>query len=110
MSRRVQIQKILSKGLDLKDYGINNFGLCRKKALLALDELKNHKIAILGGDVCFKVNHKIELSYDNWHIEKDESETYDEFYKRSVEISRAYIQNYKNTSKHCEILFVLVAD
>ncbi len=102
------IKEVLSCGIPLLDFGINNWALNRSQSLLALVELKKRKISILGGDVYEIVNNMPESNNDNWYCNRHDNEALEDFVDRSINDASDYISSYVNPSGR-KTLFVLVA-
>ena len=64
-SWREDAQQILSQGLPLHQWGINNWALSKQQAMSAIDELEGIGIPILGGDVFRIANSVPAATYDN---------------------------------------------
>ena len=105
----VSVEKILSKGLSLQNFGINNWGLAKEKALIAINELRNLSIPVLGGDVMRLENGEWTHTYDNWYCDKLPNESKERFVIRSTQAADEYVNNY-DVSSDSEILFVIVAE
>jgi hypothetical protein len=56
-----------------------------------LEILDRAGVAVLGGDVYRRENFGFEPTYENWHAEKDRSESAEEFAKRSRIVAREFI-------------------
>ena len=90
-----EYQEIVDQGgQSLEDAGVTGHGLERSAALKAISVLSHHKIPILGGDVFRLSNGKLELTYDNWHIDKKDDEATKSYAIRSAQISENYVRNY----------------
>lgn len=82
------------KGYALSELGLREVGLEREIALEAIGLLQNASRSILGGDVYFKRNDKIESAYADWHSDPKPNENRDEFVRRSCEEARHYIKHF----------------
>jgi hypothetical protein len=103
------VDKILQRGIFLRDLGIKNWALSKDDALKALSELMIAKIPVIGCDVCEFENGIIQLNYDNWYCEPKKDELKSDFASRTIEMASSYIENYKsNTPK--SIFFILVPE
>ncbi|MGI8544186.1 MAG: Imm40 family immunity protein [Aridibacter sp.] len=105
----VNVEKILSEGLSLQNFGINNWGLTKEKALIAINELRNFGIPVLGGDVMKLENGEWIHTYDNWYCDKLPNESKEQFMVRSTQAANEYVNNY-NINPDSETLFVIVAE
>lgn len=115
-------KKILSEFFQGKGYDLRRFqgtpdndiviskALNKENALNLLDLCFELFIPVLGGDVlCLKDNGSLDYTYDNWCIDRLQAETYYQFLKRSIDISKDYINNYRHPSlKESSILFNIV--
>jgi hypothetical protein len=89
-----RVNEILKSGRSLANLGVRNFALSRAGSLIALSLFQAAGIAVLGGDVYLLDSNSIEATYDNWHCDQGSSESDEEFLKRSITISKDYIQSY----------------
>jgi hypothetical protein len=103
------VDEILRVGRTLEDIGVVNWGLTRSQALEALVQLKDQRIAILGGDVYESSSEVILPTCDNWYCDRIEGESKGSFVDRSFEKARAYIASYEPDSGRT-VLFALVPD
>ena len=101
------VDLILSKGLSLKEIGINNWALTKDQALKAIDHLALEDISILGGDVLRVDDGIIEHTLDNWHCDHLAGEEIKAFVQRSLLKARDYITNYKIHTGE-DVLFSIV--
>ena len=85
---------ILSRGIPLKEFGINNWAFDREGALLILRELKAKRIPILGGDIHEKRGSTIELCLDNWYCDREPNESINSYIDRSILVAHDYINSY----------------
>ncbi len=99
-----QIDKILRVGRPLNDLGVRNYALSQTESLVALSQLVEKGVAVLGGDVYSFIDDSIKETYDSWHCDQDKSESDEEFLKRSIATSQNYILSYSNSNT----LFALV--
>lgn len=102
-----EIEEVLSKGIPLNDFGINNWGFTKEKCLLSINKLSELSIPVLGGDVLKLDNGEWTHTYDNWHCDKSSDESDEDFVIRSNQVANEYISKYP-INKNTEILFVLV--
>jgi hypothetical protein len=97
-----------SKGISLRSLGVAETALRREDAILATSLLRRASIPILGGDVYFKKDTRIESAYANWHSDPMTNEDDDSFVTRSCLESKNYIENFPSTED--TPIFVLVID
>src|SRR5690606_23012544 len=109
-----KIDAILSIGIYLGPFYINNWALNKSQALNALEKLKVMNVPVLGGDVLeYKgdilkyENEGFVHNYDNWYCDTLPKETLDNYVNRSIQEARGYIFNYVVCSS---VYFVLVPD
>jgi Immunity protein 40 len=88
------VAAILSRGLDLEDFGSANWGLRRTDALAALTMLHKLRVPLLGGDVWEIKDGRPFHTRDTWYYERKEHESFESFLNQSVERARTYIENY----------------
>ena len=102
-----EIDKILKVGVNLEQFGVNNWAFNQSQAIEILEKLHHLNIAILGGDVYYSIEGIFQPNYDNWYCEKFEYETDKEFTSRSINKAIDYIKNYKIKDSE-NTFFVLV--
>jgi hypothetical protein len=102
------IDSVLKVGQPLADIGVNNWGLTKEDALIALNEFLKVGIAVLGGDVYIMSGRNIEPSYNNWYCSREKDESNIDFIKRSILKAENYISNYTDTKNNT--LFALVPE
>ena len=100
-------QSVLSRGIPLKESGINNWAFDKEDALQVLCDLKSKGVPVFGGDVYEKKGTKIELGFDNWYCERNEHEDQSDFVERSILRAKSYITSYK-PAVESNILFSFV--
>lgn len=100
------IDNILSIGVFLGEYNINNWALDKDRAIKALNSLAAGGISVLGGDVICNTDGDYHHNDDNWYCEKKPSESNEDFLTRSIEYAKEYIVKYP---KH-DVLFVIVPE
>lgn len=102
-------EDILSEGLPLQPFGVNNWGLTKENCLKAINKLRELSIPILGGDVMKLENKQWVYTYDNWYCDKLPNESNENFASRSNQLASDYVKNY-SSQKDIKILFVLVPE
>lgn len=107
MVRKHKVEQILSCGISLHEFGVNNWALNKKQSLQALKEFKEANVPLLGGDVYEVIDSVPESNYDNWFCDQDDNESLQEFVSRSIKYAKDFIINYEKLSDK-EIFFVLV--
>lgn len=87
-----------------------NKALNKEDALKVLDLYDELFIPVLGGDVLYlKDNGSLDYTYDNWCIDRLQTDTYFQFLKKSIDVSKDYINNYHHPFlKEHSVLFVIV--
>lgn len=101
-----EIDLILRVGRILTDIGVNNWGLRREVALMALDSLLSKNVAVLGGDVYIAAAGSVKPTYDNWYCNRISSESDEEFVQRSIAKAKEYVLGYP--AKQEAVLFSIV--
>ena len=99
-----QVDAILAAGRSLDGAGVRNWALAREDALLALKQLQQIGVAVLGGDVYAVSGNAVVLSYDNWHCDQGAGESAADFLNRSIDSARNYISSYGSA----DALFAMV--
>jgi hypothetical protein len=94
-------------GRDLRGIGINEVALLRKDALEAIQALKGHQIAVLGGDVYHEKDGKMRPTHYNWSCEKQKVENPVQFSDRSQRVALGFIKDY-NLYPEAHTFYVLV--
>lgn len=94
-----------AKGTPLTALMINEIGLQRADALLAVELIRAMHKPILGGDVYRQTNDQIDPTYANWSIDAGPSHSVDA--QHSWDATRNYIERYSNP-KNETLLFVFV--
>lgn len=88
----------------LESLGVHEFAWDYKNVFSAIEIMKNKRIPIVGGDVCYMNNGNIEYTYDTWTIDYTNN-------KSSYEQSIDFINDYISVTRNDKIyLFVLVFD
>ena len=95
------------KGVSLSDIGLQERALTRSDALGVIPLLKEGVSPILGGDVYFRIESKIEVAYANWYSNKKVGENSEDFFVRSLAEAAKYIENFPHRADR-EPLFSLV--
>ena len=83
-----------TKGIPLRELGIQDIALEREDALLAVQFLRKASIPILGGDVYLKRGAKIELAYADWHSDPHRGEDLDRYFERSWAGTENYLRSF----------------
>jgi hypothetical protein len=96
-----------SKGIPLAMLGVRDIALRRNDALQAVECLRAAEIPILGGDVYFQRNGRIEAAYANWHADPKREEDWNAYLRRSWSSTEDYIRGFPD-NKDIEPLFSLV--
>ncbi|HEY0425775.1 MAG TPA: Imm40 family immunity protein [Rhodopila sp.] len=103
------VESILSRGIDMEEFGSANWALCPEDALEALSKLHELGIPVLGGDVWEKRDGHPSLTLDNWFSRPKTDEPFAGFLERSIAEARNYIRSYR-PSGNVEYLFEIVVD
>ena len=112
MDKLDRADEIMSRnGISLIEEGLGAWGHDKINSLIAIAELYNLKVPILGGDVCI-MDDKGEsyLTYDNWYCDRNIDESNDDYAQRSCLAAESYIRKYHVEDKQGNILFILVLD
>lgn len=89
-----QVDAILAAGRSLDGAEVRNWALAREDALLALEQLREIGVVVLGGDVYVVSGDAVVPSYDNWHCDQGDGESAADFLNRSIDSARNYISSY----------------
>ena len=106
MSMKIR-EKIKKASIKLESHGLNDLAWVKDDAIDLLDSILNDDIGVLGGDVYQIRAENIHPLYDNWHCEKEDSETTHEYFLRSKLEALKYIKNYPVNDNE-QIVFVIV--
>lgn len=104
-----KMKSILSCGISLHDFGVNNWALTKAQALVVFNKLEQENRSVLGGDVFQIVNGMPESNYDNWYCDRLEGEDSNSYSSRSISIACQYVYQYQHPNGK-EALFVLVVE
>jgi hypothetical protein len=103
------VEAILSRGIDVEEFGSANWALHRVDALVALSELLELGVPVLGGDVWKIIDGRPFHNLDNWFCQRSVDEPFQSFLGRSVELAKNYIVNYGSGGSDTH-LFEIVVD
>jgi hypothetical protein len=92
-----EVDSVLSMGISMDSLGVKNWALTRGQALEAIHHLSSIHIAILGGDVVTEERNCLAPTYDNWYCNRVSEESDDDYVRRSAEVARRYVQDYRET-------------
>lgn len=98
---------LATRGFSLKRLGLVEIALRREDALRAIHTLRELKVSVLGGDVYLEHQGKIEPTFDNWYVDRKESEPHEAFVMRSCVKAESYVVSFPECSGK-QLLFVLV--
>lgn len=104
-----QYQQVLrARGISLEAFGVSDIALERADAISALEFLREASVPVLGGDVYFQREGRIELAYANWHCDPIADEPPGDYLSRSFVAAEHYINRFP---EHAGVmpLFALVA-
>jgi len=110
MSQLDEYSELLNeKGVPLLALGLDDVALDRYAALQAVDLLRASSRSILGGDVFFEKEGKLEVAYANWHTDKDVAGASADHVNRSCDESRNYIESFPNRSGATPLFVIVVS-
>jgi hypothetical protein len=101
-------KNLLDFGIPLNEHGINEIAWRYENVFDVIDILIQNKYSILGGDVYIIKGNEIESTYDNWYIEKSETDNQEAYLIKSRDKAISYIKNYNSNNNNPSIVFVLV--
>lgn len=99
------VESILRHGVPVDEFENSIRGFKKSDALFILEELFNINVPVAGGDVYVAKNGRFIMNNDNWYCEPSFLEDVHSYAKRSIEISKSYINNYNSGGEH---IFVIV--
>jgi hypothetical protein len=101
-------QLLEARGVSLQSFGVRDIALRREDAALALKYLREASVPVLGGDVYFQRDSRLELAYANWHCDANAGEPPGDYLSRSVVAAEQYIRRFPD---HPDVtpLFAIVA-
>ncbi len=82
--------------ISLSALGIDEFGWLQIYDHKIFNCLLSQEQAIIGGDVYYEYNGKLESAYANWHCEPNLGESKIDFVRRSVEYAGQYLERIKH--------------
>ena len=85
---------IRAHGISLESIGLQSRALTREESLTAIDFLQQVGIPILGGDVYYVEHGAIQPAYANWHVDRGEHESDQDFASRSWQFARQYLRDF----------------
>jgi hypothetical protein len=96
--------ELVDKGFSLYQYGISNLGFRYPTIIDVINEAMQKGKVILGGDIFFLANNKLDSKGDNWYYNKvgvnDSRESCSKAFK--------YLNNYPLENSDCIITLVVV--
>jgi hypothetical protein len=99
---------VSSKGYSLESsLGVSEYALTLTDAVSAVHLAIACCIPILGGDVYYRLSGQIKPAYANWHVERREGETAEEYINRSGKETELYIASLPKLADQ-EYLIVIV--
>ena len=106
MDKYIELMK--TRGVYLKPYtdGIET-AFYAKDVFYVIDCLDYEKYIILGGDILIMNNDEVKYTYDNWFYNGDKSLTIDCIQKKSIEITKYYLEKY-NLEENNLVVFVVI--
>ena len=105
--RSLLVPDLAARAQSLADIGLREAGWQRTDALAVLERLQGSAVAVLGGDVLRVEGNRPQHTYDNWHVEPVEGESFATYAARSQAGAAEYITRYPE--KDGRYLYVLVA-
>ena len=99
--------ELFKKKIDLDSFGINEYAWNPEDIMMVLKELENRKIGVLGGDVYNSAENIIEMTFDSWYINDDNSTDY---YNKSIKKAYEYISEYEKRNNGRFIYSLVVQD
>jgi hypothetical protein len=108
MSESTEYQALLnSRGVSLERLGSRGYALERSDALLAVKQLREATLPILGGDVYYDLPSGIEFAYAAWSCSRQRGEELFQYLTRSWSESESYIRTFPEP-ENGRVLFALV--
>lgn len=101
---------LLRSGYSLASIGANEMAWKWPDILKVIDYVAKLGFAVLGGDVYTIKNNVITPTYDNWHIEKDDLDTWEQYIIASKEKAISYINSYNNRNGSNNYYVIVFSD
>jgi len=86
---------LLDSAKALKQLGLQEIAWEHNDALRVMECLGDKGYLILGGDVYRLTENSLESTYDSWYINRDNSRSWSEVVRESVEKGISYIAKYR---------------
>lgn len=96
-----------TSGLSLDSLGLRDVALLRSDALIAINALRKAGRAILGGDVYYLRNGRVESALANWYVDPKSDEYPASYLQRSWDAAENYVKAYPD-NPGVEPLFSMV--
>lgn len=97
-------EELGSIAIDLNEFGISNLAWQYPTIIEVLKEAYENGKVILGGDIYFLVDGKLETKGDNWYFNKDGLNDSEKSFSKAVE----YIEIYMLNNSGCIFSIVVV--
>lgn len=98
---------LLNKSIPLDTIGINELGWRFQDIKDVIEFFADKDYAILGGDIYIEREGRIQSTFDNWYLNRDNREWHD-FVMKSKQKSIDYLQNYSERNKNNLESFIIV--
>ena len=100
---------ILKTGISLEPMGVNEYAFSYENVLLVITEIEKLGVPILGGDVLTMDDGQFGYTGDRWSCNRRADEPIGEYFKRSIQHTRNYIEYYHKRNKG-SFFFSIVAN
>jgi len=98
------------KAISLQSLGVDEYGWARPQVQEVFDVLLAEKKAVIGGDVYYEYDGRLESAYANWHCEPKPGEQLDDFVRRSIVYALEYLGKVDDLSGKRAVFVPVVGD
>lgn len=89
--------ELLRRAQSLDELGLTDLVWEDQLIEAVIDALEQLDFAVLGGDVYAATPEGFRPTYDNWYCDRSPEEAFSDYAKRSREVAREYVRNYRKT-------------
>lgn len=84
-------ERLRAEAVDLQSLGLNEYGWARPRIQEVFAALLASETAVIGGDVYYEYDGRLESAYANWHCEPETGEQRRNFVQRSIRLATDYL-------------------
>ena len=81
-----------SQAVPLLSLGLDEFGWFNPAILEVFSCVLRNNAPVIGGDVYYEFDGRLESAYANWHCEPEEGESKEAFVQRSIKYASDYLE------------------